>query len=55
MWDFILTHTIASEKYGGQNFADHKQIADMIISGDAYGIYTCMKKHMEKLVERFWD
>lgn len=55
MWDFILSRTIATEKYGRQNFVEHKQIADMIISGNADGAYTYMKEHMEKLIERYWS
>lgn len=55
MWDFIINRTIATERYGKQNFVEHEQIADMIISGDAGGAYAAMKEHMEKLIERYWS
>lgn len=55
MWELILSRTISTEKFKHQNYLEHKYIAEAIIENRADDAYNAMKKHMEKLYERYWS
>lgn len=54
MWKLMCDRTVRT-KYIHQNYEEHRVIGELILSGDGDGAYTCMKEHMENLMERYWE
>lgn len=55
MWSLILSRTVTAEENRKQHFAEHMQIAEAILAGDAEKAYAIMKAHMEDLERRYWN
>ncbi len=54
MWSHIQERTINSEFYRQGNYAEHMQIGQAVLDGDADTAYEIMKLHMERLETRYW-
>jgi DNA-binding FadR family transcriptional regulator len=54
MWSHIQERTINSEFYRQGNYAEHMQIGQAVLDGDADTAFEIMKLHMERLETRYW-
>ena len=54
MWSHIQERTINSEFYRQGNYAEHMQIGQAVLDGDADTANEIMKLHMERLETRYW-